>query len=34
VGVEVGVATFFLGQSIGVDEKNSFQIKFLPWEWT
>jgi len=25
----VGVANFFVGQSIGVDEKNTFQLKIL-----
>jgi len=28
VGVKVGVANF-LGQSIGIDEKNTFQLKFV-----
>jgi len=28
VGVKVGVA-FFLGQSIGTDENNTFQLKFV-----
>jgi len=26
VGVKVGVANFFLGQSIGIDENNTFQF--------
>jgi len=25
----VGVANFFLGQSIGIDENSTFQLKFL-----
>jgi len=25
----LGVANFFLGQSIGFDENNTFQLKFL-----
>jgi len=25
----VGVANFFLGQSIGIDENNTFQLKYL-----
>jgi len=30
VGVNVGVAIFFfLGQPIGIDENNTFQLKFL-----
>jgi len=29
VGVRVGMATFFLGQSIGIDETNTFQLKFF-----
>jgi len=29
VGVKVGVASFFLGQSIGIDENNKFHLKFL-----
>jgi len=29
VGVKVGVANFFLGQSIGIDENNTFQLTFL-----
>jgi len=28
-GVRVGVANFFLGQSIGIDENNTFRYKFL-----
>jgi len=28
-GVTVGVANFFLGKSIGIDEDNTFQLKFL-----
>jgi len=28
MGVRVGVANFFLDQSIGIDETNTFQIKF------
>jgi len=28
VGVKVGVANFFLGQSIGIDKNNTFQLKF------
>jgi len=28
VGVKVGVANFFLGQSIGIDENITFQLKF------
>jgi len=27
VGVRVGVAKFFLDQSIGIDETNTFQLK-------
>jgi len=27
--VKGGVANFFLGQSIGIDETNTFQLKFL-----
>jgi len=26
VGVKVGVANIFLGQSIGIDESNTFQL--------
>jgi len=29
VGVLVGVANFFLGESIGIDESNTFQLEFL-----
>jgi len=29
VGVKEGVESFFLGQSIGIDENNTFQLKFL-----
>jgi len=29
VGVRVGVATIFWGQSIGIDENNLFQLKLL-----
>jgi len=29
VGVRVGVANFFLDQSIGIDETNTFQLNFL-----
>jgi len=29
VGVKVGVANFGRGQSIGIDENNTFQFKFL-----
>jgi len=29
VGVKVGVAIFFLGQSIGIDVNKTFQLKFL-----
>jgi len=29
MGVKVGVANFFLGQSIGIDENITFQLKFL-----
>jgi len=29
VGVKVGLANFFLGQSIGFDKNNTFQLKFL-----
>jgi len=29
VGDKVGVANFFLGQSTGIDENNTFQLKFL-----
>jgi len=25
----MGVANYFVGQSIGVDEKNTFQLKFI-----
>jgi len=28
VDVRVGAANFFLGQSMGIDENNSFQLKF------
>jgi len=28
-GVNVGVANFFLGQSVGIDENNTFQIFFF-----
>jgi len=28
-GLGVGVANVFLGHSIGIDENNTFQIKFL-----
>jgi len=27
-GVKVGVGNFFLGQSIGIDKNNTFQLKF------
>jgi len=29
MGVRVAVANFFLGQSIGVDETNTYQLKFF-----
>jgi len=29
VGVKVDVANFLLGQSIGIDENNTFELKFL-----
>jgi len=29
MGVRVGVANFFFSQSIGIDENNTFQLKFL-----
>jgi len=29
MGVRVGVANFFLGQSIGIDETNTFQLNLL-----
>jgi len=29
VGVKVGLANFVLGQSIEVDESNTFQLQFL-----
>jgi len=29
MGVRVGVAKFFLDQSIGIDETNTFQLKFF-----
>jgi len=29
VGVKVGVANFFLGQSIGIDKNNTSHLKFL-----
>jgi len=29
MGVRVGVETFFLGQLIGIDETNAFQLKFF-----
>jgi len=29
VGVRVGVANIFFGQSIGINENNTFQFKFL-----
>jgi len=29
MGVRVGVANFFLDQSIGIDETNTFQLKFF-----
>jgi len=29
MGVRVGVANFFSGQSIGIDETNSCQLKFF-----
>jgi len=29
MGVRVGVANFFLDQSIGIDENTTFQLKFL-----
>jgi len=29
VGVKEGVESFFLGQSIGIDGNNTFQLKFL-----
>jgi len=28
MGVRVGVANFFLGQSIGIDETKTFKLKF------
>jgi len=33
MGVRVGVANFFWGQSIGIDETNTFQLTFfLVWK--
>jgi len=29
VGVRVGVANFFLDQSIGINKTNTFQLKFF-----
>jgi len=29
MGIKVGVANFFFDQSIGFDETNTFQLKFL-----
>jgi len=29
LGARVGVANFFLDQSIGIDETNTFQLKFF-----
>jgi len=29
MGVRVGVANFFFDQSIGIDETNTFQLKFF-----
>jgi len=29
MGVRVGEANFFWGQSIGIDETNTFQLKFF-----
>jgi len=29
VGVKVGVGNFFVGLSIGIDEDNTFQLKFV-----
>jgi len=29
MGVRVGVANFFLDQLIGIDETNTFQLKFF-----
>jgi len=29
LGVKVGVANFFLGQSMGIDENKTFQLKCL-----
>jgi len=29
MGVRVGVANFFLGQSIGIDENNTFQLSSI-----
>jgi len=29
MGVRVGVVNFFLSQSIGIDETNTFQLKFF-----
>jgi len=29
VGVKVGVENFLLGQSIGINENNTFQLQFL-----
>jgi len=29
VGIKVGVGNFFLGQSKDIDEKNTFQLKFV-----
>jgi len=29
--VRVGVANFFLDQSRGIDETNTFQLKFFVW---
>jgi len=33
VGVEVGVATFFLDQSIGINKTNTFQLNFFRGLW-
>jgi len=30
MGVRVSVANFFLGQSIGIDETNTYQLKCFP----
>jgi len=29
MGVRVGVKTFFVGQPIGIDDNNTFQLQFL-----